>query len=44
MANIAAKLPNPGRLKPYQLVFLWAAHRKWTAEFEKAGEKAGEQL
>lgn len=27
--HIAAKLPNDDDLKPYPLVFLWAAHRKW---------------
>lgn len=30
--HIADKIENPDNLKPYQAVFLWAAHRKWLAE------------
>jgi len=27
--NISAHLPNDDDINPYQLVFLWAAHRRW---------------
>ncbi len=32
VAHIARKLPNPDHLRPYVLVLLWAAHRRWLAE------------
>lgn len=39
--NIAAKLPNPDGLKPYTLVLLEFAHRKWLkAHEESPGEAA----
>lgn len=34
VCNIAAKLENPDHLKPYILVLLWAAHRRWLMERE----------
>jgi hypothetical protein len=40
VGHIASKLPNPDDIKPYHLVFLWSAHRKWLLDRQARGTDA----